>query len=125
VESLWSATLPPEACVRATPLGGDLDVDVAIVGAGYPGLWTALALAERDPSVRIAVLEREHVGFGASGRNGGWCSALLATSLTSLAAAHGRDAAIRARRVMQATVDEIGRFARGASDDAGFHKAAR
>ena len=60
-------------------------VDVAIVGAGFTGLWTAHYLAEADPSLRIAVLEAETVGFGASGRNGGWCSALFPASLDSLA----------------------------------------
>ena len=54
------------------PLDGDLDVDVAIVGGGYTGLWTALALRDRDPGVRIAVLEAETCGWGPSGRNGGF-----------------------------------------------------
>ena len=45
-------------------------VDVAIIG-GLMGLWTALALIEIDPAIRVAVLETEHVGFGASARNGG------------------------------------------------------
>jgi glycine/D-amino acid oxidase-like deaminating enzyme len=56
-------------------LDGDLEVDVAIVGAGYTGLWTAYYLASADPALRIAVVEAEIAGFGASGRNGGWCSA--------------------------------------------------
>ena len=60
------------------------------------------------PPLRVAVLEREHVGFGASGRNGGWCSALLATSWSALAADHGRDAAVAMQRAMHATVDEVG-----------------
>jgi glycine/D-amino acid oxidase-like deaminating enzyme len=114
--------MPIDRRVSGTPLQRDLDVDVAIVGAGYTGLWTALALAEREPALRIAVLEREDVGFGASGRNGGWCSALLATSLTAYAAAHGRQAAIAAQRAMHETVDEVGRFAARATDDAGYHK---
>ncbi len=58
-------------------LSGLTDVDVCIVGGGYTGLWTAWGLARSDPSLRIAVLEAEHVGFGASGRNGGWLSGLL------------------------------------------------
>ena len=114
--------MPADRRVTGTPLGGDLDVDVAIVGAGFTGLWTALALTERDPGLRIAVLERDEVGFGASGRNGGWCSALLATSVAGYAASHGRDAAIAGQRAMHATVDEVGRFTAGATDDAGFHK---
>jgi glycine/D-amino acid oxidase-like deaminating enzyme len=57
----------------APPLDGELEVDVAIVGAGYTGLWTALAVRERDPSARVVVLEAEEVGYGPSGRNGGFC----------------------------------------------------
>lgn len=56
----------------ALSLTTDLDVDVAIVGGGYTGLWTALALRERDPHIRVAVLEAEIVGWGPSGRNGGF-----------------------------------------------------
>jgi glycine/D-amino acid oxidase-like deaminating enzyme len=69
-------------------LDGDLQVDVAIVGAGFTGLWTARELLRRDPTVRIAILEAQHVGFGASGRNGGWVSALYPLS----------DAAVQRRR---------------------------
>ena len=69
---LWWEGLDDQLGAR-DPLPTDLDVDVAIVGAGYTGLWTAYSLAVADPSLRIAVLERAHVGFGASGRNGGWC----------------------------------------------------
>ncbi len=104
------------------PLDGDDDVDVAIVGGGYTGLWTALYLAEADPALRIVVLEAEHLGHGASGRNGGWCSALLATGLTTLAERHGRDAAIAMQRAMQATVDEVGKVLAAEGDDAGFTK---
>src|SRR5438094_2917889 len=56
----------------APPLEGDVEADVAIVGGGYTGLWTALALAERDPSLRVVVLEAEECGRGPSGRNGGF-----------------------------------------------------
>ena len=82
---------------------------MAIVGAGYTGLWTAYYLSRADPGLRVAVLEAEVAGFGASGRNGGWCSALYPVSLTRLAAEHGRDAAIRQYRALQATVGEVGR----------------
>jgi glycine/D-amino acid oxidase-like deaminating enzyme len=84
-------------------------VDVAIVGAGYTGLWTAYYLNRADPSLRVAMVEAEMAGFGASGRNGGWCSGLYPVSLTRLAAEHGRDAAIRQYRAMQASVTEVGR----------------
>ena len=54
-------------------LEGDTDVDIAIVGGGYTGLWTAYYLLRLDPTLRVLVIEKEIVGFGASGRNGGWC----------------------------------------------------
>ncbi|MEU2612795.1 FAD-dependent oxidoreductase [Micromonospora sp. NPDC007271] len=90
-------------------LPGDTDADVAIVGAGYTGLWTAYYLALADPSLRIVVLEKEIAGYGASGRNGGWCSALLPTSLPALARRHGRDRALDMQRTMHETVREVGR----------------
>jgi glycine/D-amino acid oxidase-like deaminating enzyme len=79
------------------------------VGAGYTGLWTAYYLALADPALRIAIVEAETAGFGASGRNGGWCSALYPVSLVRLAREHGRDAAVRQYRAMQAGVAEVGR----------------
>jgi glycine/D-amino acid oxidase-like deaminating enzyme len=83
--------------------------DVCIVGGGLTALWTAYSLAKADPSLRIAVLEREISGFGASGRNGGWCSALFPRSAASLERAHGFDAAVAMRRAMIDTVEEVGR----------------
>jgi glycine/D-amino acid oxidase-like deaminating enzyme len=61
---------------RAThpPLQGGQEADVAIVGGGFTGLWSAYHLARAEPSLRIVLLEREVLGFGASGRNGGWVS---------------------------------------------------
>jgi glycine/D-amino acid oxidase-like deaminating enzyme len=76
--SWWHASLPDAERVPRTSLPGDIDADVAIVGAGYTGLWTAYALKRADPSLRIVVCEREIAGFGASGRNGGWCSSFFA-----------------------------------------------
>ncbi len=63
--------------------GERLDVDVAIVGAGFTGLWTALALTDTEPGLRVVVLEAETVGFGASGRNGGFCEASLTHGLAN------------------------------------------
>jgi glycine/D-amino acid oxidase-like deaminating enzyme len=62
-----------------------------------------------DPGLRVVVVEREIAGFGASGRNGGWCSALFPASLGKLERLAGRDAAIAMYRAMQETVDEVGR----------------
>ncbi|MFL5715296.1 MAG: FAD-dependent oxidoreductase, partial [Chloroflexota bacterium] len=69
--SYWLAASP--AGPAHPPLEGANQTDVAIVGAGFTGLWTAIALTDTDPALRIAVLEQETVGFGASGRNGGFC----------------------------------------------------
>ncbi len=86
--SYWMSSVDDEL-IPEPPLDRDLDVDVAIVGAGYTGLWTAYYLTEADPSIRIAVLEAEIAGYGASGRNGGWCSALLPQSPAGVARRHG------------------------------------
>ncbi len=77
------------------------------MGAGFTGLWTALYLARADPSLRIAVLEAETAGFGASGRNGGWCSALFPASLESLAARSSRSDALALHAAMRHSVDEV------------------
>ncbi len=65
---LWIDTLPNLIVPRAA-LGGDLQVDVAVVGAGYTGLWSAYYLHQLDPALRIAVLDAHVAGFGGSGRN--------------------------------------------------------
>ena len=70
--SLWHDTVPDDLTPRPA-LGEDLAVDVAVVGGGYTGLWTAYHLLRADPTIRLAVLEAQICGFGASGRNGGWC----------------------------------------------------
>jgi glycine/D-amino acid oxidase-like deaminating enzyme len=108
--SLWHATCR-DPLVARPPLPSDLDVDVAIVGAGFTGLWTAYYLAVADPTLRIAVLERDIAGFGASGRNGGWASALFPTSRAKLARLPGssRDAASAQIVAMRDSVAEIAR----------------
>jgi glycine/D-amino acid oxidase-like deaminating enzyme len=116
--SLWEETAPPAA--HRPPLDSDLDVDVAIVGAGFTGLWTAYYLARADPRLRIAVCEAEVAGYGASGRNGGWCSALFPASSSSLAGLADRPAALAQHRAMRASVDEVGRVVDEESIDAHF-----
>jgi glycine/D-amino acid oxidase-like deaminating enzyme len=118
--SYWFDSLPAPVVARP-PLAGDLDVDVGIIGGGYTGLWTAYYLAGADPSLRVAVLERDVAGFGASGRNGGWCSALFAASHARLRREHGADAAAAMASAMRGTVDEVGRVA--GSEDIDCHYA--
>ena len=119
--SFWHDTVPDDLTPRP-PLRGDADVDVAIIGGGLTGLWTAYYLLQRDPSLRIAVLEKEIVGFGASGRNGGWCSALFPASTAFLARLHGRERALAMRRAMIDTVDEVGRVTAAEGIDCDFVK---
>ena len=103
--SFWHrAAGPPEP---RPPLPGDREVDVAVVGAGFTGLWTAYYLAQQAPGLRVAVLEREFAGFGASGRNGGWLTAELAGPPERYARDHGRDAVLRLQRAMFQAVDEV------------------
>ena len=83
---------------------------VAIVGAGYSGLWTAISLKRLERTVDVVVLEAEEPGFGASGRNGGWCSALFPIGLDDLAQLHGLDQARRMQTAMNQTVIDVERF---------------
>lgn len=103
-------------------LPGPIVADVAIVGAGFTGLWTAYYLTAADPSLRVAVLEKEIAGYGASGRNGGWCSALFPTPAPLLARRHGRNAVIAMQRAMNSTVDEVGRVVAAEGIDCHWHK---
>ena len=119
--SLWWDAIAQPLPVRA-PLRSDTQVDVCIVGAGFTGLWTAYALTQADPTLRIAIVEKEVAGFGASGRNGGWCSALFATSDTALARAYGVPAMRAMRRAMQDTVDVVGASAAAEGIDCHFAK---
>jgi glycine/D-amino acid oxidase-like deaminating enzyme len=119
--SLWWDAIPTRLPDRP-PLRGDLAIDVCIVGAGFTGLWTALALATADPSLRIAVVEKEVAGFGASGRNGGWCSALFATSDAALTRRYGVAAMRDMRRAMQSTIDTVGATARDEGINCHFTK---
>ncbi|HET7800726.1 MAG TPA: FAD-dependent oxidoreductase, partial [Humibacillus xanthopallidus] len=117
--SLWHDTMDDDFTPRPS-LDRDVEVDVAVVGAGYTGLWTAYHLVRADPTVRVAVIEREVAGFGASGRNGGWCSALFPASLQRMAAERGRDAAVRMQHELHDTVASVGAIAEEEGIDCHF-----
>lgn len=106
----------------ASSLAGDTAADVVIVGGGYTGLWTAYYLLREDPSLDVLVLEAEHVGFGASGRNGGWVSALWPVGPETVARAHGPEAARAMVSALQETVVEVGEVARAEEIDCGFEQ---
>ncbi|MBF9071300.1 NAD(P)/FAD-dependent oxidoreductase [Streptacidiphilus fuscans] len=88
------------------PLDGSTEVDVAVVGGGYTGLWTAYYLKQADPSLRVAVLEQRFCGYGASGRNGGWLYNGFA-GRGVFAKQYGKPRAVAMQQAMNASVDEV------------------
>jgi len=118
--SVWWATLPEPPAVRP-PLDGDRDVDVAVVGGGFTGLWTALGLVRRDPTLRVVVLEADVAGAGASGRNGGWASALYPVSFSRVAAESGHEAMARLRATLRTAVRGLGEEAGAEGIDFDYH----
>jgi glycine/D-amino acid oxidase-like deaminating enzyme len=120
--SFWLETAGDDLTPRAG-LAGDIEVDVAIVGAGFSGLWTAREILVRDPSRRVAVLESHIAGFGASGRNGAWLSAGIAVSPTEMARRHSPTTVQAVTAAMRATVDEVIRASEIDGIDAQVRKA--
>jgi glycine/D-amino acid oxidase-like deaminating enzyme len=116
---LWSEGARSSADPTSA-LTGDTAADVVIVGGGFTGLWTAYYLLRQDPSLDVLVLEAEHVGYGASGRNGGWVSALWPVGPETIARVHGADQARAMVRALQETVVEVGDVARDEDIDCGF-----
>ncbi|PWN03311.1 FAD-dependent oxidoreductase [Nocardioides silvaticus] len=104
--SLWWQQLGSPGVTRP-PLPGSTAADVCIVGGGFTGLWTAYYLKRAQPDLRIVVLEGRFVGFGASGRNGGWLTNSVTGGRERYARSHGRNAAIAQQRALNATVDEV------------------
>ena len=110
--NLWDDTLFYQEKVRPS-LAGDVEADVAIVGGGYTGLWCAYHLLSLDPSLKIVICEAERIGFGASGRNGGWCSSLYPTSA-------GYE---QIRPQLLQSIEEIGAFCQQHAPEVGFVKS--
>lgn len=104
--SFWMSELAP--LTRRPRLENSGSVDVAIVGGGFSGLWTALYLHELDPSLRIAVLEKEVAGYGASGRNGGWVCPFFPVGWGIVESIFGAETTRRFCEELVGTVDEVG-----------------
>ena len=102
----WWRSPAAEQPERA-PLGGSIEADVAIVGAGYTGLWTAYYLKRAQPSLRVVVLEAQRAGFGASGRNGGWLTGFFSGAPRRYERGAGRPGFLALQRAMFATVEEV------------------
>ena len=97
------------------------EVDVAILGAGYTGLWTAYYLLRQNPGLKVAVVEREIAGYGASGRNGGWCSPRFPVSASAMTRRWGPEAAREVLMALQYAVESI----RDVSEEEGIHTCFR
>ena len=91
----WHETIDPAI---DPPLRGAAHVDVAIVGGGFTGLATAYELKRAAPQLRVAVLEAETIGYGASGRNGGFAMTLFGLQMSITAARFGKQHAREAHR---------------------------
>jgi glycine/D-amino acid oxidase-like deaminating enzyme len=119
--SFWIETSGDDLTPRPT-LKRSCDVDVAIVGGGYSGLWTAYYLLRSDRTLRVAILEREIVGFGASGRNGGWCSSRFPVTPGTLEKRFGANSARELLLAMYSAVDEVGRVCEREQIDIDFSR---
>jgi glycine/D-amino acid oxidase-like deaminating enzyme len=118
-QSFWLDTVPGSLQPR-TPLSTDTRCDVAIIGAGYTGLWTAWYLKKHAPDLDIVIVEAEIAGFGASGRNGGWCSASICGLEKQMDDPATRSEAIALQRLMIDTVTEVGSVCAAESIDCHF-----
>jgi len=121
VNSYWHESVTSAEDERES-LNSDIDVDIAVVGAGYSGLWTAYYIKKLQPDARVVVIESNNVGFGASGRNGGWCSGFLPMTLSEIEKQHNRLAAIEMCRQSFATIDEIEKTLKSENIDCDFHR---
>lgn len=104
VSHWWQQSGAP---LKRPELPGDLAVDVAIVGAGFTGLWAAYYLLRAQPTLRVAVIEQRHIGFGASGRNGGWLTNSITGGRGQYLRKHPLDLVERFQRAMNDTVGEV------------------
>jgi len=104
-KSFWLATYGDY--LPNPPLLGDLKVDIAIIGAGFTGLSTAYNLRREDAGLSVAVLEAEVVGFGASGRNGGFSMTLFGLEPAVTKALFGQQKTVEAHRYMERSVDYV------------------
>lgn len=109
-KSFWLATYG--AYTPNPPVQGDLDVDVAIIGGGFTGLSTAYHLRKYEPSMQVVVLEAEVIGYGASGRNGGFSMTLFGLEPAVTKTLFGHQRTVEAHRYMERAVDYVDELVR-------------
>jgi glycine/D-amino acid oxidase-like deaminating enzyme len=122
--SFWLETAGEDLTPRPS-LPGPTRADVAILGAGFTGLWTAYYLLRQDPSLRVVVLESEIAGFGASGRNGAWCNSSYPVSPGELMRRFGKEATRDLLLEMRGAVDEVGKVAEAEGIDAQYFRGGQ
>ncbi len=118
--ALWLDQIGP--ITKREALANNSETDIAIVGGGFSGLWTAYYLIRADPSLRVMVIEKDFCGFGASGRNGGWAEGGLSVGPETYAKWSSMDDAMRLVHAMHDSVDEIGRVALSEGIACGYAK---
>lgn len=118
--SLWASG--SESLVTSTAEPND-SYDIAIIGGGFSGLWSAFHLIKQNPNLKIAVFEAKSFGFGASGRNGGWASSDYPVSRQTLEKRHGAEPTDLLFRALLHAIDEIGEFSRAHAPLAHFVKS--
>ena len=119
--SFWLASCADDLTPRKS-FNGNLSVDVAILGGGFSGLWTAYYLLRDNPGIEVAILEKDICGFGASGRNGGWCSARFPVDADVLARRVGASRARETILALYDAVEEVGRVTGVEGIDADYRK---
>jgi glycine/D-amino acid oxidase-like deaminating enzyme len=122
--SFWLETAGEGLAPRRS-LPGPTQADVAILGAGFTGLWTAYYLLRQDPSLRVVVLESEIAGFGASGRNGAWCNSAFPVTPGELMRRFGVEATRDLLIEMRGAVDEIGKVVEAEGIDAHYFRGGQ
>ena len=120
--SWWFADAMARDAETSPPLSGEIAVDVAIIGGGYTGLWTALALKARKPSLSVALIEAKLCGSGASGKNGAKVHGYWA-SLAGMSKSIGDDAALAVARAGTLAQDGIRAFATAPGRDVWWREA--
>jgi glycine/D-amino acid oxidase-like deaminating enzyme len=119
--SYWLASTPDDLTPRR-PLSGAETVDVAILGGGFSGLWTAYYLLRDNPGIEVTILEKDICGFGASGRNGGWCSTRFPLDIGALERRFGVASARETLLALSESVREIGRVVASERIDAHYRE---
>lgn len=119
--SFWMQQAEPSACA-SNPLLGDMTADIAIIGGGFVGLWTALTIKEHEPDCRVVILEQDICGGGASGRNGGLVMSWW-PKIQSLTSFCSTEQALFLGKSAEGAITELGEFCQRYNIEAAFRQS--